>query len=65
MAKAKLSLRQPTANLMEGVKEMYTTVYETEHKLLHVQAGSTFKSHLNACMVSIAWASLPLECMKS
>ena len=40
------------SGLTAGVKELYTVIHETEHRLLTIQAGGVYEDHLSACSVN-------------
>ncbi|XP_067930336.1 uncharacterized protein [Watersipora subatra] len=45
----KVSLRLASSALQDGVKEMYSALHESEHRLLHVRAKGDCESHISAC----------------
>lgn len=51
--------RQTRAAIQQGTKQMYELLHETEHRILAVQAGGSYLSHVHACKVT-----KPIHCFQ-
>jgi len=43
--------REANMEVEKATRRMYSMLHETEHRILHIQAGGTYKAHVAACQV--------------
>lgn len=60
VGRARTNSRVTNSAATSGSKQMYELLHETEHRLLHVQAGGSYTSHEQQCQVCCTMSLLLL-----